>query len=309
MKLLVAVVSFLLPLAAFCKQPATQTSEGYISVHGASLYYKILGSGEPVLVIHGGPGLNHDYMYPYLGSMAGNYKLIFYDQRACGRSKNDSNAAPLTLDTLVNDIELIRKHFNISRLNIMAHSFGGILAMKYAIKYPGNMKSLVLVSSIGASSATNNEANKVTASRLTKEDNEQRKAIIASGDFKAHDPKAFERLMMIGFKHSLYDPQKIGALHLNLPADFYENSMKLQNLAGDLTEYDFYNELKAIACPVLLIYGESDPLTDHVAGPLEKSIPNARLVTIARCGHFPFIEAKERFTAIATDFLKDNRDK
>src|SRR6478609_303987 len=104
----------------------SQDLEKLLKVNGTTLYVKVLGKGSPIIVVHGGPGLNHSYFLPHLNSLAATHQLIFYDQRACGKSSVDLDSTQMNLDWFVRDIEGIRKELKLGKVTILAHSWGGI---------------------------------------------------------------------------------------------------------------------------------------------------------------------------------------
>jgi proline iminopeptidase len=281
--------------------------EGFLYVNGASIFYKTVGSGEPILVLHGGPGLDHSYLYPQLNELAKTHKLIFFDQRASGKSSPGRGPSSVALDTMIYDIEVLREKFNIKKINIIAHSWGGILAMKYAIKYHKKVKSIVLMSSLGASSELNDKANDVIQARLTKKDKQQKKEIQGSKDYWAHGQNSYRKLMLLSFKHDFYNPKLVDSLHLKLNKKFYENSKLLQNLAKDLKTYDFYEELCEVRAPVLLLYGDFDPLSGEVANKLKENFHHAELVVLPNCGHFPYIELPSEVFLNVANFYKHHK--
>ena len=301
------LIPLFLLVISFCsckqnKEPLF-TETGTKEVNGTRLHYKIIGKGEPILVIHGGPGLSHDYFLPSLTSLANNHQLIFYDQRASGKSDINVASETVSLNNFIKDIEAIREAFGLEKLNIMAHSWGGIIAMKYAIQFPDRTNSLILINSIGASSEINNLSNIELANRLTQEDSLKRASIVASDGFKKRDIKTIESLMKIGFKHQFYNKAYLDSLNLSLNENFMATSQLLQNLAKDLNEYDFHSELKTIGCPTLLIYGNFDPLTQLAGAKIHESIDHSELMILDKCGHFPFIENRNEFDEVLTNFM------
>jgi len=286
------------------KQKATFFETGTKEVNGTKLYYKIIGEDEPILIVHGGPGLSHDYLFPGLKSLSNNHKLIFYDQRASGKSDLNISSESITLDNFVKDIDELRVTFGIKKLNLMAHSWGGILAMKYAAIYPDNVKSLILVNSVGANSEIASLSNIELANRFTEKDSIQRMQIFSSEEFQKRSPKSIESLMKIGFKHQFYNKTYLDSLNLSLNENYMTTSRLLQNLAKDLSEFDFHSDLKAIQCPTLLIYGEYDPLTDLAGSRIHESIDNSEFIIIDKCGHFPFIEKQNEFNEVLVNFMK-----
>ena len=118
--------------------------QGLVDVNGTSLFYHIIGKGEPIIVIHGGPVLDQSYMIDHFSELSKNHKLIFFDQRACGRSIADVDTSSMKMKTLIEDIDALRKKFNFDKVHVLGHSWGGMLAAMYAIEYPLNVKSLIL---------------------------------------------------------------------------------------------------------------------------------------------------------------------
>ncbi|MDX1671423.1 MAG: alpha/beta fold hydrolase, partial [Balneolaceae bacterium] len=147
-----------------------EKTEGFITVNDTDLYYKRMGSGPPVIVVHGGPLLDHGYLVDPLKPLAGDYELVFYDQRLSGRSSADSDSTYNRLDTFVEDIEELRATLELGRVHLIAHSWGGLLAMKYALHYPGNLRKLILLNSMPASTELWNREEMMLAERMTRSD-------------------------------------------------------------------------------------------------------------------------------------------
>lgn len=305
MKKLLILIVFISQLFS-CKNKSVEiySEEGTKEINGTQLYYKVVGQGEPILIIHGGPGLNHKYLFPNLQFLTDRYQLIFYDQRASGRSSLNLDSNSVTIDNFIQDIDELRNTFGIEKLNIMAHSWGGLLAMKYAIKHPENTKFLILINSVGASSEISTLANQILAERFTKEDSMHRAEIIQTDEFQKREPSAIESLMKIGFKHQFYNIVFLDSLNLSLNKDYIKTSQLLQNLAKDLTEFDFHSDLKKIQSPTLLIYGSHDPLTKLAGTRIHESIEKSEFKILDNCGHFPFIEKKDEFKSTVVIFLE-----
>lgn len=142
LKLLILLLCATAPLINF----AQSFSEVYLDTKdGVSLFTKKVGFGEPILFIHGGPGA-WSKSFENLGgkNLENHFSFIYYDQRGCGRSSSSSNN-DYSLNTMLNDIELIRKHYGLDQFYIMGHSFGGLLATIYTSKYPSHVKGLILL--------------------------------------------------------------------------------------------------------------------------------------------------------------------
>src|ERR1700739_4200772 len=154
----------LVPLAAIAAaQSAPQASatnvfaqqEGFVDANGVMIYYKTLGRGEPLMIVHGGPGASHDYFLPYLLPLARRHKLIFIDERGSGRSQKLEDPAGYTIQNMVEDAESVRQALGLGKINVLGHSYGGALAQAYALKYQSNLSHLILGSTWSSTKAMN----------------------------------------------------------------------------------------------------------------------------------------------------------
>ena len=118
----------LLALSSLLVQPSCAqdpySSEGYIETNGATLYYKTFGSGEPIVVLHGGPGFDHRQFLPFIEELAVNYKVILFDQRGTGLSSGSVDSDSINIDNFIADIDAVRETFDIEKMNLMGHSWG-----------------------------------------------------------------------------------------------------------------------------------------------------------------------------------------
>lgn len=298
------ITSLLISIGCQYQTEITIESE-HQNVNGTEIFVKTMGSGEPILIVHGGPGLSHDYFLPHLEALAKDYQLIFYDQRVSGASSIDVDSSTINLDAFIEDIEALREEFGISELNLMAHSFGGIIAMKYAIKYPENIQNLMLINSIGASSDINIQSNQILGGRFTESDMTERMSLIQSEGFAQRNPETIDALMRIGFRKQFFDEDLVDSLYLNINENYGRSSELLSYLSPNLMSYDFHNDLSSIEIPTLLLYGDYDPLSNLAAPRLNQAIINSEMVIIKEAGHFPFIEKPDQFISSVTTFLNE----
>src|SRR5512140_3564460 len=118
--------------------------EGYVDANGVLIYYQTIGQGAPLMIVHGGPGVAHDYLMPYLLPLARGNKLIFIDERGSGRSEKLEDAAQYTVENMVEDVGSVRQALHLGKISLMGHSFGGVLAQAYAFKYQQKLTYLIL---------------------------------------------------------------------------------------------------------------------------------------------------------------------
>lgn len=284
-------------------QPTFSVEDGIKEINGTELYYKKMGDGEPIIVVHGGPVLDHGYLEPYFKPLAKDYELLYYDQRLSGRSSADVDSVDITLANFVEDIEGLRKEFRYEKFHLMAHSWGGLLGMKYAIKYPDHLNSLILLNSMPASSELWQEENQMMAEQISEEDSLKRQEIINSNLFQTDPPKAIEELLIVSFRNQFEDPSLANNLNFYIPDDYLRRSQRFGYLMSELSVYNLHEELSALPVPILLIYGDNEPAVEMSGRNLNQILPNSKLSVIDRSGHFPFIEQPEAFIKELQMFL------
>jgi proline-specific peptidase len=129
--------------------------EGFVDANGVMIYYKMLGRGAPLLIVHGGPGASHDYFLPYLLPLARHNKIVFIDERGSGRSQKLEEPSGYTVENMVEDVEKVRQALGLGKISLLGHSYGGALAQAYALKYQANLSHLILGSTWSSSKALN----------------------------------------------------------------------------------------------------------------------------------------------------------
>lgn len=280
-----------------------EARSGTIEHQGASLYYRTIGKGEPILIVHGGPGMDHSYFLPHLDDLADTYQLIYFDQRAAGKSSYQLDSSQMSMPIMVEDIEAIRQHFSLDKLNILGHSWGGLLAMWYAKTYPDKLKRLILVNTIAANKAYDASSAENLQKMRKEEDNMALQELMQSEAFKNREEAAFLKVFKLNFAPSFFHREYLDSLQISFPENYRERQGKLMHLLPDLQAYDFYDELAVIKAPTLIIHGKSDatPLAaiERIAGQIEGS----KIDILDECGHFPFIEAKIPFRKSIDSFM------
>lgn len=118
-----------------------------ISIRGVSLFVEVVGHGYPLLLMHGGPGVDHTTMLPFR-PCADHFTLVFYDHRCNGRSKGAPTSS-MTWENLTADAEALRQTLGFDRWAVLGHSFGGMVALEYALRYPQSLSHLLLLDTCG----------------------------------------------------------------------------------------------------------------------------------------------------------------
>lgn len=179
--------------------------ESRIQVGGASLYSREIGGGQPIIVLHGGPDFDHGYLLPDLDRLADAFRLIYYDQRGRGRSADHVQPEDVTLRSDVEDLDEVRKHFQLESAALLGHSWGAVLALEYALRYPTRVSHLILMNPAPASASDVAVLRKAYVQKLGADMDRQRE-ILASAAYKEGDPEAVAARYRLHFKPALKRP-------------------------------------------------------------------------------------------------------
>jgi pimeloyl-ACP methyl ester carboxylesterase len=132
-------------------QRVAPVTEGQVPLDRGRLYYRDIGAGHPVIVLHGGPDFDHSYLVPELDRLARSHRLIYFDQRGRGRSAEGVRPEDVGLLSEIEDVERLRRHLQLPSAAILGHSWGGLLAMEYALRHPDRTTHLILMNTARAS--------------------------------------------------------------------------------------------------------------------------------------------------------------
>lgn len=297
----------LVAAAAACERAAqvaeTLPAPELTPVNGTALFVTRMGAGDPIVVVHGGPMMEHGYLLPYLEPLSESHELILYDQRLSGRSAATVDSASVRLQTYVDDIEALRVTLGLGRIHLMAHSWGALLAMNYAIRYGENLSSLILLSPASASSALRQQEEQALAGLVSDADRAEMQTIRLTDAFRRQAPEAIAELLRTSYKAQFHDKALVNELHLYVSDDFVARSTQFGHMLGDLQDFDFHPALTDVQVPTLLLYGADEPGAEIGGAALRESLPNDEFLIIEDAGHFSFIEQPEKFMAAVLGFL------
>jgi proline iminopeptidase len=268
-------------------------------VRGTEIFVRRVGSGPPVVVLHGGPGAHHDYLLPGFDALAGGRELIYYDQRGGGRSPVPRDV-PVGWTEHVVDLEALRAAWGISRLTLAGYSWGGLLALLYALEHAERVERLALVSPAPSwRSARERFEARFSSRNLDPAFQEARRALRESG-LRERDLEAYQRrIFELSVAPYFHDPERARDL-----TPFRVTGRTQQEVWASLGDFDLRERLPALrGIPSLVLHGESDPI------PIEAARTTAALIGAAfhpvpRCGHVPYVEAPEEFVRVVGGFLE-----
>ena len=276
--------------------------EFMIPVVAAELYCKIIGKGRPILFIHGGPGLVHNYFLPYMESLLPyGYQLIFYDQRGNGKSPA-YNLDSIKLSVFVQDIESIRVKLGIDKLVLFTHSAGGYLAYLYALKYPQHIDAIIFCDNGPLNDKGMEEYSTNWKKQLEQIDMKAIKEMPGMTEAAKGMPDELLKITANRF----YDKTKVADFIVNSRTDLMsdEKGQEIRNrLYREMSEILFnQQEYKKPKVYSLLIHGAEDPIPLWTTAQWA-NILDARQEIISESNHFPFVEKTDEVTKIVYDFL------
>ena len=135
----------------------------HMQIRDVSLFVKVMGQGYPLVLMHGGPSLDHTTLLT-LEPLADQYTLIFYDHRCNGRSEG-ADVSTMTMDNLTADAEALRQALGYDQWIVFGQSFGGNVALEYALRYPQRLSRLILMDTGGDQWWVNHNAPELLAKR------------------------------------------------------------------------------------------------------------------------------------------------
>jgi proline iminopeptidase len=292
--------------------------EGFVDAHGVLIYYKIVGRGAPLMIVHGGPGASHDYFLPYLMTLARSNKIIFIDERGSGRSEKIEDVTQYTVENMVEDVEAVRQALNLGKISLMGHSYGGVLAQAYALKYQKNLTHLILGSTFPSTSAMNevlaHEKQQMPADKREKLDAFEKAGLFGNGKVweKGRYPNEYAELAWgDGYFPFLY--QKHPDPNYDPVAGNTTNSWDLYRemwgshgefvIDGNLKSVEYTDQLSSIHVPTLVICGDHDESDPSLSRTMHDKIAGSKLVIVPQAGHLVFVDQPTLYLKTIDDFL------
>jgi proline iminopeptidase len=284
-------------------------ASGFTSTTQVPLYWAVYGptGGRRLLVLHGGPGADHDYLLPQMLELAKDYELSFYDQRAGGRSKTDDRAT-ITWQTHVADLDRVVEELGFGPLTLVGYSWGGLLAMLYAIEAAAGRTQhrpsrLVLIDPAPVTRAYRDDFEREFLRRQQGASVARLRAELASSDLRGRDPEGYRRrafeLSVAGY---FADPS---ATHDLTP--FRVIGRVQQSVWESLGDFNLLapGKLDSIDVQTLIVHGRQDPIPLASSEAAAKAM-RATLVVIERSGHVPYVEQPDALFSAVRAFLTQN---
>lgn len=294
--------------------------EGFVDAHGVLIYYWTIGRGAPLVIVHGGPGASHDYFLPYLLPLARHNRLIFIDERGSGKSEKLEDPSGYTVENMVEDVEAVRQGLNLGKISLLGHSYGGVLAQAYALKYQQNLTHLVLCSTF----ASTREMNEVFArmkEKMTPElrgriDAMEKQGLFGHGlDYRKN--RYTDEYMIAAWGEGYfpyvyqnhpdpnYDPVQQGVTSWDLYREMWGSDGEFV-IDGNLKSVEYVDRLPAIRVPTLIIAGDHDECDPSLSREMHQKIAGSQLVILPKSGHMTFVDQPGLFLSAVGGFLSNS---
>lgn len=284
--------------------------EKYIPFREYQTYVRIVKEDDqdsvPILLLHGGPGSTHNY-FEVLDPLAKQRPVISYDQLGCGNSYVENHPELWTLSTWMEELDNVIKSLHLTRFHLLGQSWGGMLALAYALQQPQGLQSLILSSTLSSSQLwgreqhrmlkymTKEEQDAITKAQETGswQDEMAQKAIacymkLHCADIKDNDPECLRREKRSGTESYM--------------TAWGPNELTPQ---GTLKDFDVTDKLCEIKVPCLIISGTDDLCTPLIAKTMYDHLPYARWELFANARHMVFAEYTEKYLQLLADWCQE----
>ena len=288
---------------------APEVREGYISVRGGRVWYRTVGSGSriPLLTLHGGPGVPHDYL-ELLEALSDERPVIFYDQLGCGKSDRPDDTSLWRIPRFVEELIQVRQALQLKRLHLFGHSGGTILATEYALTKPVGLVSLILASPSMSHSRMVQDCMHLCA-EFPKEVQSAIERQLTEGGADTDAPLLAEAMQEYSRRHLCRldpIPEVLARALAGLGGQVYSTmrgGSGFFSLGGELGSYDSSARLGEIAVPTLLTCGRYDDSTPDTTAWYRGLIPGSEMVVFEQGSHMHFLEEPEHYLQVIRDFL------
>lgn len=269
------------------------------------------GSGnETIFCLNGGPGLPCDYLRDAHSCLIDHgYRVVAFDQLGTGASDRPTATSLWTIERYVEETETVRRKLGLGKVHLLGHSWGGWLAIDYALKYRENLQTLILEDTAADMPHLTTELDRLRAA-LGSETVAMMQKHEAQGTID--HPEYMAAITILNYRHVCRLPEWPAPVKRSL--DDWNmgpyGTMQGPNeflYTGNLKDWNRIAELADLNVPVLITVGEHDELTPACAMRMKNSLPNAELHVLRNSSHMPFYENPEAYYAALTRFLSRNR--
>ena len=264
-----------------------------------------LGSGVPLVLVHGGPGYPSDYLSGLDALAQPNRPVIRYDQIGCGRSDPLDDRSKWTVQTFIDELEVLRSHLGVETMHLLGHSWGGWVVLEYALAHHDRLSSLIVASSCASMPNFIHETRRLITT-LPPESQQAITRAESSGDYSHDNYRAAKKAWAKRYlcratpypaRLALADKHMNAAIYTHMwgPSEF--------SCTGILQDWDVSDRLGEITVPTLLTSGSHDEFTPVLQEQMRGAITGSRWIQFADSAHLAMVEEPNRYLQEIDDFL------
>jgi proline iminopeptidase len=283
--------------------------EGYVNVQGGKIWFQMYTNNEsphtvPIIILHGGPGTPHNYLLN-LSELVKYRTVIFYDQLGCGKSSLQSNQKELwTITRFVSELEELAQALKLPQFHLYGHSWGGSLAIEYALLYPKKVKSMILASPVLSVPLWLKDTKKLLQQLplSTQQIIIKHEEAGTTGSAEYQDAKRVFNNLLCRLDS---DPENLQYSLSHSNSEVYQTMWGPSEftVTGNLKNFDRINDLEKLTMPILMTCGRFDEAAPETMQYAKHKSINAKLVIFEKSAHVPHLEEEEKYLNILVDFL------
>ena len=283
--------------------------EGFVPVSGFQVWFRSIGGGSdqegiPLLILHGGPGAPHDYLENLEALASQTQKVIFYDQLGCGRSDHPDDQSLCQVSRFADEVAIIRQELGLERVHILGQSWGGMLAIEYALRQPSGLISLILSNTTSSIPMWVAEANRLRAELPAEVNATLIRHEVEGTTTDLEYTQAMEVFYlrhvcrvspMPEFVQRTFDNMGYVYNYMNGPSEFH--------VIGVIKDWDRTDRLSEIHIPTLILSGRYDKSTPMINEVLHRGIAGSEWVIFENSSHLSHVEEPELYMQTVRAFL------
>lgn len=290
---------------------ARPTVEGTIPFKGYHTWYKSVGDPAndaerpPLLTLHGGPGAPHDYLENLARLADAGRRVIFYDQLGCGRSDKTGKPEMYTVDLFVEELDVVRRALGLERMHLLGQSWGGMLAMAYALTQPHGVASLIIESSPASMPLWVAEANRLREDLPP----DVQQTLLRHEAAGTTDSPEYQAAMQVYYARHVFRlptmPDFVQRAFDTISPEVYVtmNGPSEFHCIGTLKDWDVSSRLGEITLPTLLLSGRYDEATPTVMRQVHEGIPGSEWTIFEQSSHMSHVEEEALWMPLVNAWL------
>jgi proline iminopeptidase len=283
--------------------------EGYVDVIGGKIWYRVVGNGPgtPLIVVHGGPGVPHQYLKS-LEELSDQRPVIFYDQLGCGKSDHPSGKQLWIPRRFAREINALRDQLNLREVYILSDSWGAVVASEYLLSTPSGVRGVIFSSPVFSGERYVADAERMLDQLPRETRNVIRKrehdGTTGSPEYRRAYKEFYEHFICRNW--SVPDEMKDALAHVGPEVYRTMHGTNQVDINGTLRDYDRTGEFWQITQPVLITCGRYDVVTPETAAYFQGRLSKAKLAVFQDSSHTPIYEEHEMFVNSLRAFMRDH---